>query len=769
MRGLGFLPVPADGSKRGILLIQLDGLSRKRFLRWSQSGDLPFLKGLMDHEDYSVWKLYPGLPTSTPSVQGELFYGAKQAVPSFSYWDRALGREARLYEERSAAAVEDRIASCGPPLLAGGSSYSNVFRGGAEEAHFCAVTTGWNRLWRWKTLAGALWFGWLHLGFLFRAAELLAGETLRFLTDFLKQKRSLSEVWRGISFLPARLAIGVLLRECVAFGARVDAARGLPIIHANFIQYDEWAHQEGPDSDAALRALRAIDRKAGELWREAARSTRRHYEVWFFSDHGHEATVPYEEENGRTLRRAVEGIWEKLNPSEKAGVDADPKSYSEGRAAYLGGARAGFPDKGVCGLEKPFVTAMGPVGHFYAPKDISESCLAEMAAALVREGAVPSVLRASASQGRLIWVDRDGESELMSGALRALGKEHPYSRFAAEDLADLMRHPDSGELVLLGYRREGKPISFSFERGSHAGPGPDETDAFVLAGPSVDWTEHLAEDALLIPVFRSLIQEITAEKTRRSKRRSSGEPSEDTVRVMTYNIHSAVGMDGKISVERIARIIFKNKPDLVALQEVDQNQTRTGAIDQARRIAEMGGFHFFFRSNVTRGSAGYGIAILSRYPAALVREGALPALFGGEPRGALWVEARLPSGPLEFMTTHLGLRGSERRLQAAALAGEEWMGEAEKRGRVVLAGDMNALASWPEMRVLRRKLRDAQMFCSKRPAATWPGIAAVGRIDHILADRGLEARRVWVLSGTHEKNASDHLPLAADLVIRARG
>jgi len=56
------------------------------------------------------------------------------------------------------------------------------------------------------------------------------------------------------------------------------------------------------------------------------------------------------------------------------------------------------------------------------------------------------------------------------------------------------------------------------------------------------------------------------------------------IRIMTYNIHSCIGMDGKASTQRIAEVIFRSGVDIVALQEVDTGLARTGLIDQAREI-----------------------------------------------------------------------------------------------------------------------------------------------------------------------------------------
>src|SRR5690554_6447216 len=79
------LPVSKGPPTRpGLLMIQIDGLSRHEFDAALRMGELPFLAELIDREHYDVHSLYSGLPSSTPAVQAELFYGVRCAVPAFS-------------------------------------------------------------------------------------------------------------------------------------------------------------------------------------------------------------------------------------------------------------------------------------------------------------------------------------------------------------------------------------------------------------------------------------------------------------------------------------------------------------------------------------------------------------------------------------------------------------------------------------------------------------------------------------------------------------
>ena len=111
-------------------------------------------------------------------------------------------------------------------------------------------------------------------------------------------------------------------------------------------------------------------------------------------------------------------------------------------------------------------------------------------------------------------------------------------------------------------------------------------------------------------------------------------------RIMTYNVHSCVGVDEKLDVGRIAAVIAQSKPDIVALQELDVGRPRTGGVDQAHAIASELGMHFHFHPAFNIAEEQYGDAILSTVPLTLRRAAALPtspSVRGLEPRGALWV------------------------------------------------------------------------------------------------------------------------------------
>ena len=156
--------------KNGIIIIQIDGLSHDQLGRAIQCGRLPFLNKLITKKHYRLHHLYSGLPSSTPAVQGELFYGVKCCVPAFSFMyadpvsnkkdspDSKDKRVVTMFDSEVALVIEQELANEGDALLKEGSSYANVFSGGAKKAHFCSTSMGWNQFFRHLNPLGVLQF-----------------------------------------------------------------------------------------------------------------------------------------------------------------------------------------------------------------------------------------------------------------------------------------------------------------------------------------------------------------------------------------------------------------------------------------------------------------------------------------------------------------------------------------------------------------------------------------------------------------------------------
>src|SRR4051812_27301692 len=89
VRNLGLPASSGMAEEPGLLLIQIDGLAYSQLERAMHRGFMPFLRRLRRRDTYGLHHFYPGLPSTTPAVQAELYYGVRAGVPAFTFYDRA--------------------------------------------------------------------------------------------------------------------------------------------------------------------------------------------------------------------------------------------------------------------------------------------------------------------------------------------------------------------------------------------------------------------------------------------------------------------------------------------------------------------------------------------------------------------------------------------------------------------------------------------------------------------------------------------------------
>ena len=231
------------------------------------------------------------------------------------------------------------------------------------------------------------------------------------------------------------------------------------------------------------------------------------------------------------------------------------------------------------------------------------------------------------------------------------------------------------------------------------------------------------------------------------------------LRVMTFNVKScAEGLD------QVAAAIRAAKPDVVALQEVDNGTTRSGGVDQARELARRLDFPWAVHIPTTQMYGGdYGMALLSRVPIKSLERRPLPVPRGLEPRAVARAILDVGGTEIALYKAHLSPMPQRGRLRAEQATVVARMIAAETRP-VILVGDFNDTATSGAVRILSSHLQDAWLAAGTGPAGTFP-LPLVGslRYDYVLASREFEIQRARVLPG----DASDHHPVVADLQLPA--
>ena len=226
-----------------------------------------------------------------------------------------------------------------------------------------------------------------------------------------------------------------------------------------------------------------------------------------------------------------------------------------------------------------------------------------------------------------------------------------------------------------------------------------------------------------------------------------------TLRVLSYNLHHGEGVDGKLDLDRIAKVILSVNPDVVALQELDSRTRRTNGMDQPAELARLTGMKFFFGPAIEFEGGNYGNAVLSRVPAVFTRNAPLP---GKEKRSLMEVTLQLGKQKIAFFATHLDASREQTERVAAA---HEILKLAHPKHPAILAGDLNAVPDSEPLRILSKEWTRAG---APETHLTIPVHSPRRQIDYVLL-RPAKKFRVVEVRVLEEAVASDHRPILAVL------
>lgn len=228
-----------------------------------------------------------------------------------------------------------------------------------------------------------------------------------------------------------------------------------------------------------------------------------------------------------------------------------------------------------------------------------------------------------------------------------------------------------------------------------------------------------------------------------------------SLRILSYNIHRCVGVDGQYSPERIGQIVTDLEPDVVALQEVQV--FHEGANDLLAYFKRNTSYNVVVGPTMDFEDSSYGNVMLIKAKS-YRHELANISVQGREPRSFINLEFEWNDKQISCIGTHLGLAPSERRLQAKKIL--EHVSKKEKKNLILLCGDINEWFLWG------RPLRWLQKHFSRAPSpSTFPTFFPVLSLDRIWATPSDLIKKVHVYKTSATRIASDHYPVFADLAI----
>jgi len=250
--------------------------------------------------------------------------------------------------------------------------------------------------------------------------------------------------------------------------------------------------------------------------------------------------------------------------------------------------------------------------------------------------------------------------------------------------------------------------------------------------------------------------------------------SAPTITVASYNMHRAVGLDGRRDPHRVLKVLQEIDADVVALQEADKRIGGRGStvphelIDshgmykpvhlgvRHRRPLEKARKHAEKLLKVdTRNIGWHGNAILVKRHIGIL-DCAVLDLPTFEPRGAVMAELLIGDRPLRVVGMHLDLSGLWRRRQMRAIL--DSIAARPQAMPTVLMGDTN------EWRTFAGCLKDLEPEFHIVP--TGPSFHArhpVAQLDRIIVHKDVSIEAAGVHMSAAARRASDHLPIWARL------
>jgi len=244
------------------------------------------------------------------------------------------------------------------------------------------------------------------------------------------------------------------------------------------------------------------------------------------------------------------------------------------------------------------------------------------------------------------------------------------------------------------------------------------------------------------------------------------------ITLASYNMHKAVGLDGKRDPHRVLKVLQEIDADIVALQEADKRMGGRGStvphelidshglyqpvhlgvrhkrmFDKARKHTDR-----MLKLN-TRNIGWHGNAILVKSHIGVLDCAALelPTL---EPRGAVIAELLIGDRPLRVVGMHLDLSGLWRKRQLRAIL--DAIESRPMKMPTVMMGDTN------EWRTVSGCLNDLGPDFHVAPTgASFHARHPVAQLDRIIVHKDLNIEAAGVHMSAEARRASDHLPIWA--------
>ena len=512
--------------EKGIVMLEIDGLSCPRLLTAMEKGYMPFLREQLDSGAYTVRPYDCGVPSQTSSCQAGIMFGRNENICAFRWYDKAAHKVYSSNNPANATAIEKMLFPEGEPsgILDHGMSVNNIISGNAEENILTISQLVPKNKEEQKKRDRDLYLLSIRPYLLTKALILTvldaASEVISYIWDCIRGKEPrLNRLHKFYPFV--RAATNILLREISAAMIVDGVASGKESMYTTFVGYDEIAHHSGPDSASAYHALTGIDTAIRKVFEAAAASAARPYEIVILSDHGQTFGATFKQRYQQTLGDYIKSLAVKyslygkalkvisleedednganvmalLNSLSSSGPDAVTRKAAESLGSAVTDSEMEAAVKSAENEANDIlVLASGNLVNTYF--SVSDERMTYDGIEAAYPGMITEMITHPGIGLILVHTDdgpvalgKKGQRNLYSGEVTG---EDPLAMYGDpekrnEQLRYLADFPNGGDLVIISpVYEDGTVAAYEELIGSHGGLGGQQTDPFLMYSSAIE-------------------------------------------------------------------------------------------------------------------------------------------------------------------------------------------------------------------------------------------------------------------------------------------
>lgn len=476
---------------RGLVLLQVDGLSYNRLKEAMKRGYAPNLKKMLESNDYQLGKYSCGLPSLTVPVLCSMFYG--MPLVAQTWYDVDKGKYVDSIKQEPF--IQEEAAKSGETgLLSDGTIYSSALTGGSSETYF-NVSQLQQTIDEKGVLSAVSKEMKKDLALAKKGNHSIVKMTYRFLKDFFKFKSELKEMGEYKTSNDRQSALLLSLNKNVILdiateGIKNSIERGLPVTYVDYGAYDDVSHYYGVDSEKSLDCLKLIDNKVGEIV-EKVEIEKRPYDVLIFSDHGQVNGISFAKVNKKTIQQAVVEL-----------------------------AKSSVPDKVITDQDIIVCDVCSMAGIYFTFTD-DKALSAEI------EKNYPGLIRkiidhpsigftVTHQQNGIVIEGKDGKILIDQDTVYKEGKDpldqYGDSNLLIKQIKEYSKLPKTGDILIFGAYDQKGVIDFNSDytlTSVHGGAGGDQTEPFIIYGRDINIKPDLITSSV---EFHNTLERIKKER-----------------------------------------------------------------------------------------------------------------------------------------------------------------------------------------------------------------------------------------------------------------